>query len=198
MVQGELEMNYNIANMFATPVLKFDFANHKDNTKLLELIESWETESHALVSGAQSSYMKSDKHILDHEDLKDLKADLQKAVDIYCDKVGLGNNVKISMSWFNVLEKGQSVNLHRHEVSVLSAAYYVKADKDSAGLNFKSPIDPYRMHEYFVKNTEYNVKNVEVACEQGTLYLFPSWLEHYTNPNQTDKRITISFNTMYV
>ena len=124
--------------------------------------------------------------------------DLVKAVDIYCDKVGLGNNVKISMSWFNVLEKGQSVNLHRHEVSVLSAAYYVKADKDSAGLNFKSPIDPYRMHEYFVKNTEYNVKNVEVACEQGTLYLFPSWLEHYTNPNQTDKRITISFNTMYV
>ena len=187
MVQGELEMNYNIANMFATPVLKFDFANHKDNTKLLELIESWDTGSHALVSGAQSSYMKSDKHILDHEDLKDLKADLQKAVDIYCDKVGLGNNVKISMSWFNVLE-----------VSVLSAAYYVKADKDSAGLNFKSPIDPYRMHEYFVKNTEYNVKNVEVACEQGTLYLFPSWLEHYTNPNQTDKRITISFNTMYV
>ena len=191
-------MNYNIANMFATPLLKFDFADHKDNIKLLELIKTWDTGSHALVSGAQSSYMKSDKHILDHEDLKDLKADLQQAVDIYCDKVGLGNNVKIGMSWFNILQKGQSVNLHRHEVSVLSAAYYVKADKDSAGLNFKSPIDPYRMHEYFVKNTEYNVKNVEVACEQGTLYLFPSWLEHYTNPNQTDERITISFNTMYV
>ena len=98
----------------------------------------------------------------------------------------------------NILQKGQSVNLHRHEVSVVSAAYYIKADKDSAGLNFKSPLDPYRMHEFFVKNTEYNIKNVEVACEQGSLYLFPSWLEHYTNPNQTDDRITISFNTMYV
>ena len=54
------------------------------------------------------------------------------------------------------------------------------------------------MHEFFVQNTEYNVKNVEVPCEQGALYLFPSWLEHYTNQNQTDKRITISFNTMYV
>jgi len=54
------------------------------------------------------------------------------------------------------------------------------------------------MHEFFVKNSEYNIKNVEVACEQGSLYLFPSWLEHYTNPNQTDDRITISFNTMYV
>jgi uncharacterized protein (TIGR02466 family) len=191
-------MNYNIANMFPTPVLKFDFASHKDNAKLLELIKTWDTGSHALVSGAQSSYMKSDKHILDHEDLKDLKADFQKAVEVYCDKIGLGNNIKISMSWFNILQKGQSVNLHRHEVSVLSAAYYVKTDKDSAGLNFKSPTDPYRMHEFFVKNTEYNVKNVEVPCEQGALYLFPSWLEHYTNPNQTDERITISFNTMYV
>lgn len=191
-------MNYNIANMFPTPVLKFDFSKHKDNDKLLELIESWETAPHQLVSGAQSSYMKSDKHILDHEDLKDLKADFQKAVDVYCEKVGLGNNIKISMSWFNVLQKGQSVNLHRHEVSILSAAYYVKSDKDSAGLNFRSPIDPYRMHEFFVQNTEYNVKNVEVPCEKGALYLFPSWLEHYTNQNQTDKRITISFNTMYV
>jgi uncharacterized protein (TIGR02466 family) len=191
-------MNYNIANMFPTPVLKFDFSKHKDNGRLLELIESWDTAPHQLVSGAQSSYMRSDKHILDHEDLKDLKADFQKAVDVYCEKVGLGKNVKISMSWFNVLQKGQSVNLHRHEVSILSAAYYVRSDKDSAGLNFRSPIDPYRMHEFFVQNTEYNVKNVEVPCEQGALYLFPSWLEHYTNQNQTDKRITISFNTMYV
>ena len=154
-------MNYNIANMFATPLLKFDFADHKDNIKLLELIKTWDTGSHALVSGAQSSYMKSDKHILDHEDLKDLKADLQQAVDIYCDKVGLGNNVKIGMSWFNILQKGQSVNLHRHEVSVVSAAYYIKVDKDSAGLNFKSPLDPYRMHEFFVKNTEYNIDNLK-------------------------------------
>ena len=98
-------MNYNIANMFATPLLKFDFADHKDNIKLLELIKTWDTGSHALVSGAQSSYMKSDKHILDHEDLKDLKADLQQAVDIYCDKVGLGNNVKIGMSWLIFYKK---------------------------------------------------------------------------------------------
>ena len=54
-----------------------------------------------------------------------------------------------------------------------------KSDKDSAGLNFRSP-STYRMHEFFVQNTEYNVKNVEVPCEQGALYLF-SWLEHYTN-----------------
>jgi len=80
----------------------------------------------------------------------------------------------------------------------VSAAYYPKVDQGSAGLNFVSPLQPYRMHELFNKNTEYNTKTVEVPCEQGVLYLFPSWLEHFSNPNQTDERITISFNTMYV
>jgi uncharacterized protein (TIGR02466 family) len=191
-------MNYNIANMFATPVMRFEFKDHKDNLTLLKLINSWQTGKHALVSGAESSYLKGDKHILDHEDLKDMKSDFQRAVDAYCEKVGLPNNVKISISWFNKLGKGQSVQLHRHEVSIVSAAYYPKVDQGSAGLNFVSPLQPYRMHELFNKNTEYNTKTVEVPCEQGVLYLFPSWLEHFSNPNQTDERITISFNTMYV
>ena len=38
---------------------------------------------------------------------------------------------------------------------------------------------------------------IEVKCEQGILYLFPSWLEHYTRENQTNERITLSFNTYY-
>ena len=61
-------MNYNIANMFATPVMRFEFKDHKDNLTLLKLINSWQTGKHALVSGAESSYLKGDKHILDHED----------------------------------------------------------------------------------------------------------------------------------
>lgn len=191
-------MKYHIANMFATPILQFDFKDHKDNQTLLKLINNWETKPHGLVSGAESSYLKGDQHILDHEDLKDIKADFQKAVDVYCDKIGLPDNVKISMSWFNKLGKGQSVQLHRHEVSVVSAAYYPKADQGSTGLQFVSPLQPYRMHELFSKNTEYNTKSVEVPCEQGILYLFPSWLEHFSMPNQTNERITISFNTMYV
>ena len=42
-----------------------------------------------------------------------------------------------------------------------------------------------------------NQNEIEVKCEQGILYLFPSWLEHYTRENQTNERITLSFNTYY-
>lgn len=191
-------MKYDIAGMFSTPLLRFDFKTHKDNNTLINLIKNWETKPHSLVSGAESSYLNGDKHILDHDDLKDMKNDFQKAVDVYCDKVGLPNNIKISLSWFNILHKQQSVNLHRHEVSIVSAAYYPKVDEGSVGLRFRSPISQYRMHEFFVKDSEFNVREIEVDCEQGVLYLFPSWLEHFSNPNQTNERITISFNTMYV
>ena len=33
--------------------------------------------------------------------------------------------------------------------------------------------------------------------EAGTLVLFPSWLEHYTEENNTENRVTVSFNTGY-
>ena len=35
-----------------------------------------------------------------------------------------------------------------------------------------------------------------VKPEVGTLIMFPSWLSHYTKPNQSNKRITVSFNTI--
>ena len=50
----------------------------------------------------------------------------------------------------------------------------------------------------FDATTDFNYGNSTFPAKTGRLLLFPSWLEHYTNPNQTDERITISFNTMYV
>ena len=55
----------------------------------------------------------------------------------------------------------------------------------------------YRMSEILIEEDLYNCYNQEVPCTQGQLILFPSWLEHYTNDNETDNRITVSFNTFY-
>ena len=66
-----------------------------------------------------------------------------------------------------------------------------------AHLIFKSPLHPYKMYEYTAKETQLNANLMETPCEQGTLVLFPSWLEHYTEENETDNRVTISFNTGY-
>ena len=40
-------------------------------------------------------------------------------------------------------------------------------------------------------------QRTDIVPDDGDIILFPSWLEHYTNDNETDNRITVSFNTFY-
>jgi ectoine hydroxylase-related dioxygenase (phytanoyl-CoA dioxygenase family) len=54
------------------------------------------------------------------------------------------------------------------------------------------------MFEYAVKINEFNSGIFTVGCETGKLLLFPSWLEHSTDQNKTENRITLSFNTTYL
>jgi ectoine hydroxylase-related dioxygenase (phytanoyl-CoA dioxygenase family) len=35
-----------------------------------------------------------------------------------------------------------------------------------------------------------------MPCSSGSLVIFPSWLDHHTLENKTDKRVTVSFNTV--
>ena len=37
---------------------------------------------------------------------------------------------------------------------------------------------------------------ISMPCSSGSLVIFPSWLDHHTEENETDKRITVSFNTV--
>ena len=39
-------------------------------------------------------------------------------------------------------------------------------------------------------------KTTEGKPKNGLLLIFPSWLEHKTDPNASGKRITVSFNTI--
>ena len=55
----------------------------------------------------------------------------------------------------------------------------------------------YKMHEYSVDINEFSMQEQEIPCTEDLLVIFPSWLEHYSKPNTTDKRYTVSFNTKY-
>jgi hypothetical protein len=45
--------------------------------------------------------------------------------------------------------------------------------------------------------TFYNENYRGFAASTGQLVIFPSWLQHDTLDNQSDLRITLSFNTTY-
>ena len=92
--------------------------------------------------------------------------------------------------------KNGSVNAHRHERSVISGAYYPKCEDESAPLIFESPLQPYQMNMNNIRQGPYNQYFLDFNPQPGLLVLFPSWLRHSVPPNRSDKRYTISFNTI--
>jgi len=185
----------NIAHLFPTMVGSFDFSNDPELPILLDIIKKYPTQDHMLLNGGVSSYY-TETRILNDPRIAGLRSRIQDSVNQYIDYLGVAP-VELGVSWFNLLGEGNRVNPHRHEISVVSGAFYVEADEGSVGLTFNSPLAPLRMYEFVQNVNELNNNFFTMPCKTGLLCLFPSWLEHFTNMNETKNRITVSFNTTY-
>lgn len=187
----------SIDTLFPTTIMRYDLTSHPHYSRMLDVVNKTKTEWHAIMKNSESTYNEgTSNRWLDKLGLAEFKSTLQDCINDYCETYGLPKLV-IGNSWMNRVGKDGAVKAHRHEVSVLSGAFYPIADKGSTPLIFKNPLQVYKMYEYAAQETFYNAAMMETPCEQGTLVLFPSWLEHYTNDNTTDNRVTVSFNTMY-
>lgn len=94
---------------------------------------------------------------------------------------------KITSMWANVNGKGDFNYHHTHE-DELSGVFYLQVPENSGRLIFVNPA--IRSEQHVIRNSNYPVEPQKLAC-----IVFPSWLEHYVEPNQsTEERISISFN----
>ena len=127
---------------------------------------------------------------------EDMRKTIVERLNEFCDDAGL-EPVDIGKSWINHQVQEGYVASHRHELSIVSGAYYPIVEEGSAPIVFDSPIRTPRMAEIHNKATDFTANNMEFEPKSGMLILFPSWLYHYSLPNKTAKRITISFNTYH-
>ena len=162
-----------------------NFNISKYNNDALAVIEKSIAGEYHLVSGL-SSY-EIDREFLFKEELKPLMIKIQECINEYIRPHEKLEPSVISSSWFNILGKGHKVDRHRHvkswddrEGSVVSGAYYPYVDEGSTPLVFTFPEE----------------KVIEMPCFSGSLVIFPSWVNHHTLENKTDKRVTVSFNTV--
>ena len=105
-------------------------------------------------------------------------------------------SVKITGIWAIINEKDAWNQKHHHSNSDLSAAYYVSASENCGDIVFYDPRPaPVHNHPISKSPNKLNATVNSIKPEPGLLVLFPSYLEHSVNPNQSDKkRIVISFN----
>jgi len=104
--------------------------------------------------------------------------------------------VKITSMWA-IINKERAFNeRHHHGNSSLSAAYYVKAEKNAGDLIFFDPRQANVFHHPTSKEANsLNCQVQSVTPRAGTLVLFPSYLEHKVAENfSNEERIVVSFN----
>jgi len=93
----------------------------------------------------------------------------------------------IQSMWANINVKGDYNAHHTHE-GELSGVYYCQVPKNPGRLVLVNPV--VRSYISVVKNNNFHINPERLA-----LIMFPSWLEHYVESNQSDdSRISISFN----
>jgi uncharacterized protein (TIGR02466 family) len=182
--------------LFPTSIALLDFSDDPDLPLLNRIIEQSKTDDHYLVIGAKSSYA-TDKPLLNNPLLHGIKSRITAAANDFANTLGL-HEIQMSNSWFNIMTKGQYVTQHRHELSVVSGAFYTHAEEGACSLIFHNPLGGLRMYEVSRETNELNGNHYFMPPPRaGQLVLFPGWLEHSTMPNDTDRRVVVSFNTCY-
>lgn len=96
--------------------------------------------------------------------------------------------------WINVNHKYDFNVAHKHTQSYFSAVLYLKTPKSSGNLVFERP-DPLRDWIFNMELNDNNYGTYIVAPEEKKLVIFPAYMVHYVEPNQSDdERISIAFN----
>ena len=80
---------------------------------------------------------------------------------------------------------------------MFSGVYYLKQPEDGGNLLVYNPL--MNVHGYLTKNPRGKYPGISqgatIKSREGEIIIFPSWLEHSTEPNKSDEdRIAISFN----
>ena len=108
--------------------------------------------------------------------------------------------VKISSMWSIINTGGASNARHHHGNSDISAAYYVRAPSNCGEIVFYDPRPaPVFSHPYSKDANKLNAMVNSVSPVEGCLVMFPSYLDHSVNANESnEERIVISFNLKFI
>jgi hypothetical protein len=103
--------------------------------------------------------------------------------------------------WVNVLDKGGRQAMHNHANSFVSGVVYLtRTHPGSQTVFMRSPGGTEFLFRNDHKGTtpgEFSAdKWISPAPDPGDMILFPSYLMHAVPPNEGERRITLSFNSL--
>lgn len=184
-------MNESVANKILTEIMPvpvwsmlLDNEEHHiyNYVQLLEDIQNSEMTLRTSNVGGWQSKKNLHKEPVFRELVRNIEKISQNIMYSFSEK-----KVKINEMWANINDKYDYNTHHVHE-GILSGTFYLQVPDKSGDLVFVNPV--VRSQTSIIRPSDVNITPQKLVC-----IIFPSWLEHYVQQNQSnDKRISISFN----
>tara|TARA_B100001996_G_scaffold951_1_gene905 strand:+ start:629 stop:1222 length:594 start_codon:yes stop_codon:yes gene_type:complete len=183
---------------FATPIYNVDCIDNLDNiTKEIENClpkidwkskDEWGTTHYLSTDNFSEDLFKQYK-------LNNLREQIQKHMISFCKAVGYIPTPYRMEAWFTKFEKGNYAHIHNHGTADISGVYYVQTTGDDGSIFFTSPCQAATCSHVF----QHVVGSARpYTPKKGTMIMFPSYLEHGVQTNDTDNtRISLSFNISF-
>ncbi|UYA57529.1 2OG-Fe(II) oxygenase family protein [Synechococcus phage S-CREM1] len=98
----------------------------------------------------------------------------------------------ITKSWINVHKRGGKTLEHVHNGSDMVVSAYLKCPEGSGNIEFRDPLEYHKLGLPF--HPEHQLWR-EVQVEDNDVLIFPPWMNHRTQENNTDEeRIVLTYN----
>lgn len=108
------------------------------------------------------------------------------------------SNLVLGNWWININGKYDYNEPHDHQNSVLSGTYYVQVPEENMGdliLHRGDNAEFFLTSKVEREQTMANAMAIPCPVKESMFYLFPSWVKHSVERNESDKeRISIAFN----
>ena len=186
--------------MFPTLVWKLQLKADLREAMEARILAALEAMRRDLPRLAPGQGWQSEHTLYERAEFRDLVACVNHAAKGILRFLKIGTDAfEITGCWANVLAKGASHRAHSHPNNFLSGVYYVRTHPGTDTINFHDPRNQAGViRPPVVELTAENTDQVVVRVKNGTLLVFPSYLQHSVDANASkEERISVSFNIMF-
>ena len=206
-----------LQEIFPVPLWMGNFYDKKSNDRILGLVEEFRKDvNHAALVGNEwnrrtitddknlqskkgvTSYATTNLKVIPDwfPSILKLQDWSHEMISTVWDVDHIMGQMTISNIWTTIYPEKSFVPEHHHAKCILSGVYYAKAHEGCGDIIFHDPAWVAKSM-MIGGNTTFPIKGTKqkISPKTGDLILFPSWLPHWTEPNETNEdRIIVSFN----
>lgn len=188
-----------IENWFSVPIFAYDFTGDALDVLQREIGTVMPDISNSMLPSPWGDTVKTTFEFEKTNDIKThklikLESALSWALDTYIKSINYnGPQMTLTESWFNSYSTGGFQYDHTHAGNKVSGTYYYATNGEDGAIRFSNP-NQHMHFNGFPSDGSFG-ESASYTPKVGRLLLFPSWLTHRVNVNNTNHtRISIAMN----